>query len=100
MLGPDPDWALLAQVSGLGEDEVVEGLRGGTGAGVLVSDRNAMRWRHQLTRDVVLGTLLPPERNQLAAQAARALLDRGHPEDQTPAAGSCSSPGRPRKPRS
>ncbi len=86
VLGPEPDWTLLAQVSELSEDEVVEGLRGATDVGVLVSDWTALHWRHQLTRDVVLGMLLPPERSQLAAHAARALLDRGRPEDQTSAA--------------
>ncbi|MGH3943985.1 MAG: hypothetical protein ACRDSI_02895 [Pseudonocardiaceae bacterium] len=36
-----------------------------------------LRWRHALTRDAVLATLLPPERAALAARARRAGGARG-----------------------
>ncbi len=45
-----------------------------------------MRWRHALTREAVLATVLPPERAVHARRAADALLARGHPDDDVTAA--------------
>ena len=52
-------------------------LRAAADVGLLVVADGALRFRHALTRDAVLATLLPPERAALAARAARVLDARG-----------------------
>ncbi len=101
VLGAEPDWGLLGQVTGLSRDDVVEGLRAATDAGLLVADgmRPAtgptpagvrpgprLEWRHAMVGDAVLTTLLPPERTALARRAAEALAARGRPGDEALAA--------------
>ena len=83
----DTDWRLLAAVadpSGGGhgatnevEGAVVAALRAAADVGLLVVADGRLRFRHALTRDAVLATLLPPERAALAARAARVLDARG-----------------------
>src|SRR5690349_3162403 len=53
------------------EAVVVAALRAATDVGLLVVADGRLRFRHALTRDAVLATLLPPERAALAARAAR-----------------------------
>ncbi|WP_052770480.1 helix-turn-helix transcriptional regulator [Streptomyces sp. CNQ-509] len=67
--------ALLAVVSGLTEDELIEGLRAAVGANVLVPDEEgeAYRFRHALLREAVLDDLLPGERTRLSRRYAEAL---------------------------
>ncbi|MFW6694184.1 helix-turn-helix transcriptional regulator [Streptomyces sp. MAR4 CNX-425] len=67
--------ALLAVVSGLAEDELIEGLRAAVGANVLVPDEEgeAYRFRHALLREAVLDDLLPGERTRLSRRYAEAL---------------------------
>ncbi|WP_407561382.1 helix-turn-helix transcriptional regulator [Streptomyces sp. 184] len=69
--------ALLAVVSGLAEDELIEGLRAAVGANVLVPDEevsvDAYRFRHALLREAVLDDLLPGERTRLSRRYAEAL---------------------------
>jgi DNA-binding CsgD family transcriptional regulator len=72
----DPDWRLLAAITPP-EAEVVGALRAAADVGLLVVDDGALRFRHALTREAVLATLLPPERAALAARAARVLDRRG-----------------------
>ena len=85
--GGDPDWRLVSAVTGAAEPAVLQALRGAVEVGLLTVEDGRLRWRHALTRDAVLATLLPPERAALAARAARALDDRGEPEDRAAAAG-------------
>ena len=83
----DTDWRLLAAIadpSGGGhgatnevEGAVVAALRAAADVGLLVVADGRLRFRHALTRDAVLATLLPPERAALAARAARVLDGRG-----------------------
>ncbi|HET9257969.1 MAG TPA: hypothetical protein VFO16_22585 [Pseudonocardiaceae bacterium] len=86
----DLDWRLLGTVTGLAETTVLGALRSATGVGLLSVPGDPrdgqLRWRHALTRDAVLATLLPPDRAALAARAARALADRGGPDDPAAAA--------------
>jgi DNA-binding CsgD family transcriptional regulator len=86
VLGTDPDWSLLPQVSGLTEAGVLRALRQAAAAHLLVADGRRLRWRHALTRDAVLATLLPPERAALARRAARVLRSRGRQDDERAAA--------------
>jgi DNA-binding CsgD family transcriptional regulator len=85
VLGGDAEWSLLPELTGLPEDLVWEALRTAVSAHLLL-DAGDLRWRHALTRDAVLATLLPPERAALALQAARLLLARGDREDDVRAA--------------
>jgi DNA-binding CsgD family transcriptional regulator len=86
VLGEDPDWALLAEATGVAEQEVLDALRAATAAGLLVTDGGRLRWRHALTRDAVLAAVLPPERAALARRAADVLAGRGGPDDDALAA--------------
>ena len=86
VLGTDPDWSLLARVSEVDESESLAAMRGAAAAHLLVADEGRLRWRHSLTREAVLATLVPPERAALARAAAEALLDRRGPDDETTAA--------------
>jgi DNA-binding CsgD family transcriptional regulator len=81
VLGTEPDWSLIAPVSGVDEAAALEGLRAGTGTGLLLRDGRRLRWRHSLTRDAVLATLLPPEHAALARRAADVLAARAGPHD-------------------
>jgi DNA-binding CsgD family transcriptional regulator len=85
-VGSDPEWRLLDAITGVGEDAVLAALRAAADGGLLMEGDGRLRWRHALTRDAVLATLLPPERAALAARAARTLDRRGGPEDRAAAA--------------
>jgi len=74
----DTDWRLLAAIAAATADEAVPAaLRAAAEVGLLVVADGELRFRHALTRDAVLATLLPPERAALAARAARVLDERG-----------------------
>ena len=62
MLSLRPDWGELSEVSELDEDVVLEALREATTVRLIAADHDQLRWQHTLTREVVLATLLPPER--------------------------------------
>ncbi|MEV6109054.1 AAA family ATPase [Streptomyces sp. NPDC051940] len=77
---------LLQRVSGLTEDELIEGLRAAVGANVLVPQDEgsarggsgarggeAYRFRHALLREAVLDDLLPGERTRLSRRYAEVL---------------------------
>jgi DNA-binding CsgD family transcriptional regulator/tetratricopeptide (TPR) repeat protein len=70
ILGRRFDWSLLPAVTGLAEAEVVTALRRAVSAQLLTAEKDGFRFRHALTRDAVLGDLVPPE---LAALASCAL---------------------------
>ncbi|MEO3767438.1 AAA family ATPase [Streptomyces sp. B8F3] len=74
--GDRVDAALLAAVSGLGEDALFDALRTAIGAGVLLpaDERvDAYRFRHALMREAVSDDLLPGERARLSRRFAEAL---------------------------
>ncbi|GIJ75487.1 helix-turn-helix transcriptional regulator [Virgisporangium ochraceum] len=72
------DWSLLPATTGLGEAEVVAALREAVGVQLLTAEADGFRFRHALTRDAVLGGLLPPERASLARSALSA-VEHAHP---------------------
>ncbi|MDP8930609.1 MAG: AAA family ATPase [Actinomycetota bacterium] len=79
VLGRSFDWELLPTVTSLDEDVVLNVLRAATGAQLLElsptpdSDQVVYRFRHALTRDIVVRHLLPSERAILARRAVEAL---------------------------
>lgn len=76
VVGGGIDWRLLPATSGTDEDGVARALRYAVDAQLLVPDPGApggLRWRHALTRDAVLASLLPPERAALARRAVDGL---------------------------
>ncbi|MFG2515598.1 AAA family ATPase [Streptomyces sp. NPDC048584] len=66
---------LLAAVSGLGEDDLIEALRAAVNASILAPapDRDGYRFRHSLVREAVSDDLLPGERSRLNRRYAEAL---------------------------
>ena len=78
---------------------MVAALRAAADVGLLVVADGRLRFRHALTRDAVLATLLPPERAALAARAARVLDGARRPRARRPALPRVRRPG-PRRPRS
>ncbi len=86
VMSPALDWSLLAEVSGLDSGVVIDALRAATEVRLVVAAGTELRWRHALTRDVIRGTLMPPERVLMAERAAQALLERGDADDTAAAA--------------
>ncbi|MBA2326059.1 MAG: AAA family ATPase [Actinobacteria bacterium] len=80
VLGRRFDWALISPITGLGEPEVLAALRAAVDAQVVATedDGAAFRFRHALTRDAVLGDLLPPERAALSARVLD-VIEAEHP---------------------
>ena len=76
VLGADPDWTILEEVTGAPEPLVLGALRAAT-PHLLVPEGDELRWRHTLTRQAVLARVTPPERAAVARRAAEALLSRG-----------------------
>jgi len=82
VLGRQFDWRLLPAATGMDELAVLEALRAGVDAQLLVADptvANAFRFRHALTRDAVARRLLPVEREVLSRRALDA-VEASHPE--------------------
>lgn len=78
-LGRRFDWALLPIATGLGEDVVLEALREAVDAQLLVAEPGShFRFRHALTRDAVLGQLLPAERAAVSRRLVEA-IEIAHP---------------------
>jgi DNA-binding CsgD family transcriptional regulator len=78
VLGRGLQWELLPVVTGHGTEDVAAGLQAAVEARLLVMDPDddgAVRWRHALTQDAVLGLLSAPERAALAGRAAATLED-------------------------
>jgi DNA-binding CsgD family transcriptional regulator len=93
IVGGDPDRLLLADVTAAPESEVRAALRAAAHVGLLVSDGERLLWRHALTRAALLASLLPPDRAELTARAARALDAGGDPETRAAAAGLFTAAG-------
>ena len=85
LLGRQFDWRLLPAATGLSPDVVDAALERGIRFQLLDSDGAAFRFRHMLTREAVLGELLPTRRSALAAGALEAL------QESEPAAGENSA---------
>ncbi|MET8684966.1 AAA family ATPase [Streptomyces sp. NPDC004732] len=73
--GSEVEFRLLAAVTGLAEDELIETLRTAVGASVLQpsGEGESFRFRHALMREAVVGDLLPGERSRLSRRYAEAL---------------------------
>ena len=86
--GARVDHDLLAEVAGLPEAELLDGLREAVSAKVLVADAGDGRYgfRHALVKEAVYAELLPGERTRLHARFAAALAARGGGGDPGPAA--------------
>ena len=78
ILGRQFDWQLLPAISGQDAALVAETLELAVEQLLVSTDSTAFRFRHTLTRDAVLDTMLPPRQQALAA-AALAVLDAAHP---------------------
>jgi DNA-binding CsgD family transcriptional regulator len=77
VLPGEPDADLLADLLGMPPDRTVDALRNAHPHLLTTAPDGRSRWRHALTRDAVLATVAPPERDHLARRGARLLLDRG-----------------------
>ncbi|MFH8627582.1 ATP-binding protein [Streptomyces vietnamensis] len=73
--GSTVEYGLLAAVSRLPEDELIEALRACVGKNILlaVPDGEGYRFRHSLVREAVSDDLLPGERSRLNRRYAEAL---------------------------
>jgi DNA-binding CsgD family transcriptional regulator len=82
VLGRRFDWTLLCDVSGESAEVVLDALRAGVDAQLLVADPTrlgAVQFRHALTRDAVLRRLLPAQWSELAQRALDAIAG-AHPD--------------------
>lgn len=86
LVGGEPDWSLAAAITDLDEPSVFVAARAAADAHLLVTEQNRLQWRHALTREAIVATLLPPEWSALAMRAARALHARGGEDDDSAAA--------------
>jgi DNA-binding CsgD family transcriptional regulator len=79
-LGRSFDWKLLPAITSLPEATVLEALRAGVDAHLVASDAqdDEFHFRHALTRDAVLGQLLPPERSLLSSRTLE-VIAAAHP---------------------
>ncbi|MFE0172924.1 AAA family ATPase [Streptomyces sp. NPDC059002] len=73
--GSEVEFRLLATVTGLADDELIEILRSAVGATVLQpsDEGECFRFRHALMREAVAEDLLPGERSRLSRRYAEAL---------------------------
>jgi DNA-binding CsgD family transcriptional regulator len=82
VLGRRFDWTLLCDVTGEPAEVVLDALRAGVDAQLLVADPTrlgAVQFRHALTRDAVLERLLPAQWSELARRALDAIT-AAHPD--------------------
>ncbi len=79
LLGRGVDWKLLDAASGQPARAVAQALEQGVGQGLLVSEAGEIRFRHALTRDALVASVLPPRRAELADRALAA-VEAAHPE--------------------
>ncbi|MEU5577360.1 AAA family ATPase [Streptomyces huasconensis] len=73
--GSTVEYELLAEVVGLGEDDLIEALRAAVGANILLAspEGDGYRFRHSLVREAVSDDLLPGERSRINRRFAEAL---------------------------
>lgn len=73
VLGRHFDWELIARVTGRSLDSVADALAQAVTAQLVVADGDGFRFRHAITREGVLATLLPPHHRLIAASALLAV---------------------------
>ncbi|WP_093716127.1 helix-turn-helix transcriptional regulator [Actinacidiphila alni] len=75
--GNTVEYRLLAAITGLDEDALLDALRTAVGANILVPSDNGegYRFRHSLVREAVGDDLLPGERSRINRRYARAVED-------------------------
>ncbi|WP_328750738.1 helix-turn-helix transcriptional regulator [Streptomyces sp. NBC_00285] len=73
--GSTVEYRLLAAVTGLAEDDLIEALRAAVNANILLPapEGDGYRFRHSLVREAVADDLLPGERSRLNRRYAEAL---------------------------
>ncbi|WP_329136945.1 AAA family ATPase [Streptomyces sp. NBC_01476] len=73
--GNTVEYRLLAAICGLGEDQLIDALRGAVGANILLPDNSGdgYRFRHSLVREAVGDDLLPGERSRINRRYAEAI---------------------------
>lgn len=73
--GSTVEYPLLAAVTRLSEDDLIEALRAAVGANILIAapDGGGYRFRHSLVREAVSDDLLPGERSRINRRCAEAL---------------------------
>jgi tetratricopeptide (TPR) repeat protein len=82
VLGRSFDWRLLGRLTGQPDSGVLEALRVAVERGLLAYDGqglDAFRFVHALTRETVLGRLLPPQRARIARDAAEIVDESADP---------------------
>ncbi|MBW3547740.1 MAG: AAA family ATPase [Actinobacteria bacterium] len=81
VLGRSFDWSLLPAITGLAREDVLAALHAAIDTQIVSVDpgQPTFRFRHALTRDAVMGELLPPELVALARRALEA-VEATHPE--------------------
>ncbi|MDP1818353.1 MAG: AAA family ATPase [Acidimicrobiales bacterium] len=78
MLGRRFEWDLLPGVAEVDGRAAVDALRAAVDAQIVAVEGEGFLFRHALSRDAVLGELLPPERRDLASRAGPA-VERANP---------------------
>lgn len=73
VLGRHFDWELLAPVSAQPPDVVTQALAHAVDSLLMSADGGGLRFRHALTREAVLDTMLPPRQRAIAATALAAV---------------------------
>jgi DNA-binding CsgD family transcriptional regulator len=79
LLGRSVDWTLLDAASGQPAAMVAAALEAGIRQELLVNEAGEVRFRHALTREALLASVLPPRRAGLAARALAA-VEAAYPE--------------------
>ena len=78
VIGRHFDWELLPAASGRSAEVVSAALHGAVESLLLTTDGQSFQFRHALTREAVLATMLPPRSRQACADALAA-VDAAHP---------------------
>ncbi|MBA3906629.1 MAG: AAA family ATPase, partial [Pseudonocardiales bacterium] len=78
LMGRRFDWELLPGIADVDGRAVVDALRAAVDEQIVVVEGNGFVFRHSLTREAVLGDLLPPVRLQLARRAWP-VIERANP---------------------
>ena len=81
LLGHTFDWRLLGPITGHTDEDVTAALRLAQECGLLSSSGPVLEFRHALTRDEVLRSMLPPERRRLAQRAYDVVTSPPEAED-------------------
>lgn len=76
VMGRRFDWTLLPAITGSSEESVLRALRTAVEAQLVTAEGGEFRFRHALTRDVVLQELLSPEQSALSRRALDVIESR------------------------